>query len=199
MHLPGDLPRFQAADMGAPVLMGRKTWQSIGRPLPAGATSSSSRDPGWACGRRGDGRVAGERPRPRRRGAPGLRDRRCADLRPGPASGDDARTHGGGGRPRGGTPFFPLGTVALRRVARGAVRNDRRAPLQARHLPAQGAGCCRRAGTLPRPGPRAGHTRARDARLSLVVEPALDLARDRVAADAVSAPPRSPAAVVSSA
>ena len=34
VHLPGDLPRFKRLTLGAPVLMGRKTWQSIGRPLP---------------------------------------------------------------------------------------------------------------------------------------------------------------------
>ncbi len=33
-HLPDDLKRFKALTLGKPVLMGRKTAQSIGRPLP---------------------------------------------------------------------------------------------------------------------------------------------------------------------
>ncbi|MBK8065962.1 MAG: dihydrofolate reductase [Betaproteobacteria bacterium] len=33
-HLPEDLRHFKAATLGHPVIMGRKTWESIGRPLP---------------------------------------------------------------------------------------------------------------------------------------------------------------------
>lgn len=33
-HLPEDLAFFKASTMGKPVLMGRKTYESIGRPLP---------------------------------------------------------------------------------------------------------------------------------------------------------------------
>lgn len=33
-HLPADLAHFKAKTMGKPVLMGRRTWESIGRPLP---------------------------------------------------------------------------------------------------------------------------------------------------------------------
>ena len=33
-HLPADLKRFKALTIGHPVLMGRKTHESIGRPLP---------------------------------------------------------------------------------------------------------------------------------------------------------------------
>lgn len=33
-HLPDDLRHFKALTMGKPVLMGRKTFESIGRPLP---------------------------------------------------------------------------------------------------------------------------------------------------------------------
>lgn len=32
--LPGDLPRFKAMTMGSPIVMGRKTFDSIGKPLP---------------------------------------------------------------------------------------------------------------------------------------------------------------------
>jgi len=33
-HLPAELRHFKAATMGRPIVMGRKTWESIGRPLP---------------------------------------------------------------------------------------------------------------------------------------------------------------------
>ena len=33
-HLPAELQHFKKATMGKAILMGRKTWQSIGRPLP---------------------------------------------------------------------------------------------------------------------------------------------------------------------
>jgi len=33
-HLPDDLQRFKALTMGKPIVMGRKTYDSIGKPLP---------------------------------------------------------------------------------------------------------------------------------------------------------------------
>ncbi|MCO8167574.1 dihydrofolate reductase [Pseudomonas sp. 21LCFQ02] len=33
-HLPGDFKYFKATTLGKPVIMGRKTWDSLGRPLP---------------------------------------------------------------------------------------------------------------------------------------------------------------------
>ncbi len=33
-HIPGELPRFKRITTGHPVIMGRKTYESIGRPLP---------------------------------------------------------------------------------------------------------------------------------------------------------------------
>lgn len=33
-HLPEDLQHFKRTTLGAPIVMGRKTWDSIGRPLP---------------------------------------------------------------------------------------------------------------------------------------------------------------------
>lgn len=33
-HLPADLKHFKSLTMGKPVVMGRKTWESLGRPLP---------------------------------------------------------------------------------------------------------------------------------------------------------------------
>lgn len=38
-HLPEDLKHFKAVTLGKPVIMGRKTWDSIGRPCRAAATS----------------------------------------------------------------------------------------------------------------------------------------------------------------
>jgi dihydrofolate reductase len=44
-HLPPDLRRFKAVTLGKPVIMGRKTHESIGRPLPGRRNIVISRDP----------------------------------------------------------------------------------------------------------------------------------------------------------
>jgi dihydrofolate reductase len=44
VHLPGDLPRLKRLTMGAPIVMGRKTWDSIGRPLPGRRNIVVTRD-----------------------------------------------------------------------------------------------------------------------------------------------------------
>jgi dihydrofolate reductase len=44
-HLPDDLRRFKALTLGKPVVMGRRTWDSIGRPLPGRLNIVVSRDP----------------------------------------------------------------------------------------------------------------------------------------------------------
>ena len=36
-HLPADLSRFKSLTMGKPIVMGRKTWDSIGNRIPAWA------------------------------------------------------------------------------------------------------------------------------------------------------------------
>ena len=46
-HLSGDLKFFKAQTMGKPLIMGRKTYQSIGRPLPGRPNLAISRDPGF--------------------------------------------------------------------------------------------------------------------------------------------------------
>jgi dihydrofolate reductase len=46
-RLPADLARFKALTMGHAVVEGRKTFQSIGRPLPGRRTIVLSRDPGF--------------------------------------------------------------------------------------------------------------------------------------------------------
>ena len=33
-HVPEDFAHFKKTTMGHPIVMGRKTWESIGRPLP---------------------------------------------------------------------------------------------------------------------------------------------------------------------
>jgi len=33
-HLPADFKYFKATTLGKPIIMGRKTWDSLGRPLP---------------------------------------------------------------------------------------------------------------------------------------------------------------------
>lgn len=43
-HLPADLKHFKALTMGKPVLMGRLTWESIGRPLPGRRNVVITRD-----------------------------------------------------------------------------------------------------------------------------------------------------------
>jgi len=44
-RLSTDLKRFKALTVGKPVLMGRKTWASLGRPLPGRPNIVISRDP----------------------------------------------------------------------------------------------------------------------------------------------------------
>jgi dihydrofolate reductase len=44
-RLPDDLRRFKSLTLGKPVVMGRRTWDSIGRPLPGRLNIVVSRDP----------------------------------------------------------------------------------------------------------------------------------------------------------
>jgi dihydrofolate reductase len=46
-RLPADLKRFKALTMGHTLVMGRKTFDSIGRPLPGRATIVITRDRTW--------------------------------------------------------------------------------------------------------------------------------------------------------
>ena len=85
VKIPEDLRRFKRLTLGSPVLMGRKTWDAIGRPLPGRQNIVISRDPAW----RAEGATpaasldaaldlcSGERA--------GVRHRRGRDLRPRPA------------------------------------------------------------------------------------------------------------------
>jgi len=47
-HLPNDLQYFKKVTMGKPILMGRKTYESIGRPLPGRVNVVVSRNKDFA-------------------------------------------------------------------------------------------------------------------------------------------------------
>lgn len=46
-HLPADLRHFRALTLGKPVVMGRRTFASIGRPLPGRHNIVMTRDAAW--------------------------------------------------------------------------------------------------------------------------------------------------------
>lgn len=48
-HLPQDLKHFKALTIGKPVIMGRKTYESIGKPLPGRTNIIITRQPYWAA------------------------------------------------------------------------------------------------------------------------------------------------------
>ena len=45
--LPSDLAHFKRTTLGHPVIMGRKTWESLGRPLPGRRNIVLTRDPDY--------------------------------------------------------------------------------------------------------------------------------------------------------
>lgn len=47
-HLPEDLAHFKRVTLGKPILMGRKTFDSIGRPLPKRRNIVITRNPDWS-------------------------------------------------------------------------------------------------------------------------------------------------------
>lgn len=48
-HLPEDLRYFKRTTMGKPIVMGRKTYESIGRPLPGRTNIVITRSLGWGA------------------------------------------------------------------------------------------------------------------------------------------------------
>lgn len=46
-RLPEDMRTFKRLTMGHPILMGRKTWESLGRPLPGRQNIVLTRDPSY--------------------------------------------------------------------------------------------------------------------------------------------------------
>lgn len=47
-HMPADLAHFKKVTMGKPVIMGRKTFESIGRPLPGRKNIVVTRNSDWS-------------------------------------------------------------------------------------------------------------------------------------------------------
>ncbi|MCW2747123.1 MAG: diacylglycerol kinase [Nocardioidaceae bacterium] len=48
-HLPEDLKHFKRVTLGHPMIMGRKTYESIGRPLPGRTTIVVTRQASWSA------------------------------------------------------------------------------------------------------------------------------------------------------
>lgn len=48
-HIPADLKFFKRVTVGKPVIMGRKTFESIGKPLPRRTNIVVTRDQGWSA------------------------------------------------------------------------------------------------------------------------------------------------------
>ena len=48
-HLPGDLKRVKELTMGCPLIMGRRTWESIGRALPGRISIVLTRNSDWSA------------------------------------------------------------------------------------------------------------------------------------------------------
>ena len=48
-HLPEDLQHFKKLTLGHPVVMGRRTWASLGKPLPGRENIVITRQPGFAA------------------------------------------------------------------------------------------------------------------------------------------------------
>ena len=85
-HLPDDLKRFKRLTMGKPIVMGRKTFESIGKPLPGRQNIVVTRDANYR--REGVTVVHGvdEAVRRRGRGARGHGHRRRRAVPPVPAA-----------------------------------------------------------------------------------------------------------------
>ncbi len=48
-HIPGEQLRFKRVTMGHPLIMGRKTWQDLGRPLPGRRNIVLTRNPSFVA------------------------------------------------------------------------------------------------------------------------------------------------------
>lgn len=48
-RLPADLAHFKRTTIGRPIVMGRKTWDSIGRPLPGRRSLVVTRNASWSA------------------------------------------------------------------------------------------------------------------------------------------------------
>src|SRR3546814_20761464 len=59
-RLSGDLAHFKRTTMGCPIVMGRNTWDSLGRPLPGRRNLVISRNPDLAADGRSEERRVGK-------------------------------------------------------------------------------------------------------------------------------------------
>ena len=76
-RLSADLRRFKSLTMGHPIIMGRRTWESIGRPLPGRTSIVVTRQPRLRDAvRRGARRARRRRRVASRRGRAGRRQRK---------------------------------------------------------------------------------------------------------------------------
>lgn len=48
-RIPSDMAFFKATTMGKPIVMGRKQYESVGRPLPGRTNIVVTRQPGWTA------------------------------------------------------------------------------------------------------------------------------------------------------
>ena len=60
-RIPEDFAHFKATTLGHTLVMGRATYESIGRPLPGRTTIVVTRDPGWSARRGAGGALASRR------------------------------------------------------------------------------------------------------------------------------------------
>ncbi len=126
-HLPDDLKRFKALTMGHALLMGRRTYDSIGRALPGRLNLVLTRNPAWQAP--GCETVTSlDAARERARGSDALRHRRRGSLRAVLADRRAARADRGPRRRRG-----RHGARWLRPRATGARSRARRIAADARH------------------------------------------------------------------
>ena len=86
VRIPEDLRRFKALTMGHTLVMGRKTWDSIGRALPGRRTIVVTRQPDWSA-EGADVAPLGRSLRSELASGRGVRGRRGRDLRPDARSG----------------------------------------------------------------------------------------------------------------
>ena len=162
VRLPDDLRRFKQITLGTPIVMGRKTWQSIGRPLPGRRNIVVTRDASLPRGRRGNRHLARRGARARGRGTARPCHRRRRALRAGAADRRRAAAH----RDRCAVPgrhlLSGLGQAALRRGRARAARDGRGPALRLRHLQeATGRKRCRPRASRRRPDAARANVRRR--------------------------------------
>jgi len=125
-HLPADLAHFKLLTWGKPIVMGRKTFESIGKPLPGRSNIVVTRDAAWshpgvlvAHSLEAAFAAAGAAPEVMVIGGAQL----YADCLPRAARIEFTQVHG---QPAGDTHFAPLDLKQWREVARHEHAADAR-------------------------------------------------------------------------